>query len=105
MLYFRVLKNVRGETIAETLISTLIAALSMVMFASMVIASNNIVKESDSKVREYYENSSKLISKTVENNSIFVFLCIYLFLFFLWLDVDTLGNVSSNRELVYAAGR
>lgn len=69
MLYFRVLKNVRGETIAETLISTLIAALSMVMFASMVIASNNIVKESDSKVREYYENSSKLISKTVENQT------------------------------------
>ena len=69
MLYFKHLNNIKGETIAETLVSTLIAALSMVMFASMVIAANNIVTESDKKVREYYENSSKLISKTVETQT------------------------------------
>lgn len=66
MIFLRFLKNKRGETIAETLVSTLIAALSMVMFASMVIAANSIVTESDKKVREYYENSSKLISKPVD---------------------------------------
>jgi len=64
MIILKKFKSKIGESIIETLISTLIAALSMVMFASMVIASKNIVTESDTKLRAYYSGSSNLISKT-----------------------------------------
>ena len=56
------IKTKKGETIAETLVATLIAALSMVMFASMVMASRTIVEESNKKVMEYYEGYSQVIS-------------------------------------------
>ena len=64
MIVLSKIKSNKGETIAETLVSTLIAALSMIMFAGMVMAAKNIVTESDKKVREYYDGCSKLISKT-----------------------------------------
>lgn len=57
------LKNKKGETIAETLVATLIAALSMVMFAGMVMASKTVVDESNKKIVEYYNGFSQLISK------------------------------------------
>ena len=63
MLIIKYLKNKKGETIAETLVSTLIAALSMVMFAGMVMASKTIVEESNKKVMAYYKGYSELISK------------------------------------------
>ncbi len=60
----RIIKNKKGETIAETLMATLIAALAMVMFAGMVIASKNIIEESNQKIKDYYDGFSQLISKT-----------------------------------------
>ena len=58
------LKSSNGETISETLVATLIAALSMVMFASMVIASKNIISNSKSAVENYYKcNSSMMASR------------------------------------------
>lgn len=58
------LKNKKGETIAETLMATLIASLAMLMFAGMVIASKNIIEESNQKIKDYYDGFSQLISKT-----------------------------------------
>ena len=59
----RIIKNKKGETIAETLMATLIAALAMVMFAGMVIASKNIIEDSNQKIKDYYDGFSQLISK------------------------------------------
>ena len=63
MSVMKYLKNKKGETIAETLVATLIAALSMVMFAGMVMASKTVVDESNKKIVEYYNGFSQLISK------------------------------------------
>ena len=57
------LKGSRGETITEVLVSTLIAALAMILFASMVIASKNIIKKSCDSISDYYRWTSKMVSK------------------------------------------
>lgn len=54
------LKSSRGETITETLVATLIAAISMILFASMVIASKNVIKNSSSAVESHYEWTGKM---------------------------------------------
>ncbi len=63
MCVMKFLKNNNGETIAETLVATLIAALSMVMFAGMVMASKTIVDTTNKKIVKYYDGFSQLISK------------------------------------------
>lgn len=55
------LKSTKGESISETLVATLIAALAMVMFASMVIASKNIIKDSNSAMEKYYDLNSRMM--------------------------------------------
>lgn len=64
MSVMKYLKSKKGETIAETLVATLIAALSMVMFAGMVMASKTIIDASNKKIVEYYDGYSQLFSKT-----------------------------------------
>ena len=54
MFFLKIVNIKKGETIAETLVATLIASLSMVMFASMVIASKNIIENSNVMINEYY---------------------------------------------------
>jgi len=68
MLIFKLIKNINGETIAETLVSTLIASLAMVMFASMIIASKNIIENSNKKIVEYYEGFSEISTKTTADS-------------------------------------
>ena len=63
MSFIKKIISEKGETIAETLIATLIAALSMVMFAGMVMASKTIVEESNTKIMDYYKGFSQLESK------------------------------------------
>ncbi len=63
MSIMKYLNNKKGETIAETLVATLIAALSMVMFAGMVMASKTVVDASNKKVVKYYDGFSQLVSK------------------------------------------
>ncbi len=62
MKFLDKLKSSNGETISETLVATLIAALSMVMFASMVIASKNIISNSKSVMENYYSCNSKMMT-------------------------------------------
>ncbi|ETP71953.1 hypothetical protein UYO_2093 [Lachnospiraceae bacterium JC7] len=54
------LKSTRGETISETLVSTLIAALAMILFSSMVIASRNVIKSSKQSLEDYYDRTTKM---------------------------------------------
>lgn len=52
----RKLKSRNGESIAEVLVATLIAALATVMFASMVTASENMVRKSDTAYDNYVKD-------------------------------------------------
>lgn len=52
----RKLKSRNGESIAEVLVATLIAALATVMFASMVTASENMVRKSDKAYNDYVKD-------------------------------------------------
>ncbi len=49
------LRSQAGETIAEVLISLLIAALSLVMLATMISATVNMVNTSKEKMISYYD--------------------------------------------------
>ena len=46
-----------GETIAETLVALLIAAIALTMLAGMITATANLVKTSENKMDEYYKKS------------------------------------------------
>ena len=46
-----------GETIAETLVALLIAAIALTMLAGMITATTNMVKTSEDKMDEYYKKS------------------------------------------------
>ncbi len=50
----------KGETISEVLVATLIAAVSMLIFAGMVMASQNIVKSSRETIKDYYSRNSMM---------------------------------------------
>lgn len=60
MRFLRKMKSTKGESISETLVATLIAALSMLIFASMVIASKNIIKNSEDTMAHYYDVKSEM---------------------------------------------
>ena len=67
-IYNKILSN-SGESIAETLVALLIAALGLVMLAGAVTASFNIVKNSKDKMTEYYDESESLISSNLSDLS------------------------------------
>ncbi|MCR5097190.1 MAG: hypothetical protein K6A70_10730 [Erysipelotrichaceae bacterium] len=47
------LKSERGESIAETLVALLIAALALLMLASVITSSTRIITNSNNKIKEY----------------------------------------------------
>lgn len=59
----KLLKNKKGETITETLVSSIIAAMSMIIFASMAIAANNIITETKEVIEDYYNDLSNINKK------------------------------------------
>lgn len=54
------LKSEKGETITETLVSVLVAAAAMILFASMITASQRILTKSERIMDAYYEGSSAM---------------------------------------------
>ena len=54
------LKSYRGETIAEVLIALLISSIALVMLASMISATVNLVTKSKEKMKDYYKANSVL---------------------------------------------
>lgn len=66
MGFLKKLTQDKGETISEVLVATLIAAISMLIFASMVIASKNIIKDSRETIRDYYKQNSLMEGNSTE---------------------------------------
>ena len=54
------LKSKKGETITETLVSVLIAAAAMILFASMITSSQRILQKSESIMNDYYAGEAKM---------------------------------------------
>lgn len=54
------LKSKKGETITENLVSVLIAAAAMILFASMITSSQRILKKSESIMDAYYKGETKM---------------------------------------------
>lgn len=54
------LKSKKGETITETLVSVLIAAAAMILFASMITSSQRILQKSESIMAAYYDGETKM---------------------------------------------
>ncbi len=55
----RKLKNNSGESLAETLISLLIAAVALVMLAATIAASAGIISKGRNKLNDYYSENEK----------------------------------------------
>lgn len=54
------LKSKKGETITETLVSVLIAAAAMILFASMITSSQRILKKSERIMDAYYDGETEM---------------------------------------------
>lgn len=54
------LKSKKGETITETLVSVLIAAAAMILFASMITSSQRILQKSESIMNAYYKGEAEM---------------------------------------------
>lgn len=53
------LRSSAGESIAETLIALLISALAMMLLAGMISSTNNLVRTSETKMNNYYDDTQK----------------------------------------------
>ena len=49
-----------GETIGETLVALLISSLALVMLASMITSTVNLVTKSEAKMNDYYKANTAL---------------------------------------------
>lgn len=56
----RKIRQQSGETIAETLVALLISSIALMMLASMISATANLVTKSETKMGEYYTENAKL---------------------------------------------
>ena len=54
------LKSKKGETITETLVSVLIAAAAMILFASMITSSQRILQKSERIMDAYYAGETNM---------------------------------------------
>lgn len=60
----RKLRSVRGETIAEVLVSTLIGALAVLMLAMAISVSSRIVAHNRASMDQYYTESNAVAEGT-----------------------------------------
>ena len=64
------LKSKKGETITETMVSVLIAAAAMILFASMITSSQRILKKSESIMDAYYTGMSSMEEAMAKGGSV-----------------------------------
>jgi len=87
-----ILRKVRsrsGESIAEVLVSLLIAALAMLLLAGMINASSNLITKSRAKMQEYYDANNAIVQQSSSGTNGTATLT----------EVDTDGNTVSNGVL------
>ena len=60
------LRSSNGESLTETLVALLIAAIALVMLASMISSTTRIVTQSKTKMTEYYKANKTVAAQTGE---------------------------------------
>lgn len=65
----RKLRSRAGESIAETLVSVLIAAVALVMLAGMISTTLRLVEDSSKKIEAYYTANDALTKLSVLENA------------------------------------
>ncbi len=63
------LKSNSGESITETLVAVLIAALALLMLAGTVNTASNLITQSQDKLTEYYSLNNEIENRTSSSNS------------------------------------
>ena len=58
------LRGKKGETLAETMVSALITGIGLLILASMILASQRIMADSDDAVKKFYQETSKIEKRT-----------------------------------------
>ena len=58
------LRSSNGESLTETLVALLIAAIALVMLASMISSTTRIVTQSKAKMTEYYKANKTVAAQT-----------------------------------------
>lgn len=61
------LRSRAGETIAETLVALLVGTLALMILAGMITATANIIRTSEEKMDDYYEECAKLATFNAES--------------------------------------
>lgn len=82
------LRNDRGESIAESLVSILVVALASILFAGMVTASSRVIERSSKWMADYYAAVSS-INNQIDNE---------------YVDVDDTVNVKIVNVAVSVSG-
>ena len=63
------LSSKKGDSIAEVLIALLISSLALVMLASMINSSANMIISSKKKMNSYYSESASFASPSVDDGT------------------------------------
>ena len=58
------IKNEKGESLSEVLIALLVSVLGMVLLASMITASTNIIMKSKNKMKQYVTAENYVVGHT-----------------------------------------
>ncbi len=66
----RKIKSNSGESIAETLIALLVAALGLIILASAINSTSNIITTSNNKIKEYNEKEKIVVQQKVESGTV-----------------------------------
>lgn len=54
------LKDVRGETLAEALLASLLAGIALLILASMIMASHRMIDKSSDTIEKFYDDINKI---------------------------------------------
>ena len=63
------IRNNNGESIAETLIALLVAALGLIILASAINSTSRIITSSNNKIKEYNAKDLIVVQQEVETDS------------------------------------
>ncbi len=81
------LVSTSGESIAETLVAVLIAALALLMLSGTIITASNLITNSQDKLEDYYQANNTLVLESESEGTI---------------DVVLSGNnISESEEMPY----
>ena len=62
-------KEEKGETLAETMVSALIAGIGLLMLSSMLIAAQRIITNSNDAVKNFYQEMNQIENRTAASES------------------------------------